>query len=199
MESGARRDGESAGPDLRGASYCPDYEHLMETSPSEFTALAVAAGFPPGKSLFEFMRRRQVDPISVVVLFGIAADCMALFAGGSPRLLLIRESIFTGAFAVTCLASLLLPRPMMFYFGRHFIAGADAGRRARFCRSVAVSLRPFLSPPYYHRFGMRVYGGAFVADCPHLHVAGGLGAGGFADCDGRTDGVHHRLVIQLRS
>jgi hypothetical protein len=55
-----------------------------------------------------------------------------LFFGGSPRLLLVRESLFTGAFGCACFVSLLLPRPIMFYFGRHFMAGADPERRARF-------------------------------------------------------------------
>jgi hypothetical protein len=101
-------------------------------SPSEFTALLVATTFPLGKSVFDLVRRGLVDPISIVVLLGIAASCIALLFGGSPRLLLIRESLFTGAFGLACFVSLLLPRPMMFYFARHFIAGADPERLARF-------------------------------------------------------------------
>jgi hypothetical protein len=101
-------------------------------SPSEFTALLVATTFPLGKSVFDLVRRGLVDPISMVVLLGIAASCIALLFGGSPRLLLIRESLFTGAFGLACFVSLLLPRPMMFYFARHFIAGADPQRLARF-------------------------------------------------------------------
>jgi hypothetical protein len=101
-------------------------------SPSEFTALLVATAFPLGKSIFDLVRRGLVDPISIVVLLGIAASCIALLFGGSPRLLLIRESLFTGAFGVACFVSLLLPRPMMFYFARHFIAGADPHRLVRF-------------------------------------------------------------------
>src|SRR5215471_20133081 len=62
-------------------------------SPSEFTALVVAALFPLGKSAFDLVRRRQLDPISIVVLLGIIADGIALLLGGNPRLLLIRESM----------------------------------------------------------------------------------------------------------
>jgi len=101
-------------------------------SPSEFTALAIASTFPFGKSIFDLMRLGQVDPISIVVLLGIATDGAALLFGGSPRLLLVRESLFTGVFGLSCFVSLLLPRPMMFYFGRHFMAGADPQRLARF-------------------------------------------------------------------
>lgn len=57
-------------------------------SPSEFTALAVATTFPIGKSIFDVAKRRQIDPVSVIVLLGIGASAVALLAGGSPRLLL---------------------------------------------------------------------------------------------------------------
>jgi len=52
--------------------------------------------------------------------------------GGSPKLLLIRESFFTGAFGIACFVSLALPRPLMFYFGRHFTAGRDPASIAEF-------------------------------------------------------------------
>lgn len=81
-------------------------------SPSELTALVIAALFLLGKSAFDLVRRRQLDPISVVVLLGITADGVALLFGGSPTLLLVRESIFTGAFGAACFASLLLPRSL---------------------------------------------------------------------------------------
>ncbi|MGA2711807.1 MAG: VC0807 family protein [Bryobacteraceae bacterium] len=64
-------------------------------SPSEFTALVVATTFPLGKSIFDVAKRRRLDPISIIVLLGIGASAIALLAGGSPRLLLVRESIFT--------------------------------------------------------------------------------------------------------
>lgn len=101
-------------------------------SPSEFTALAVATTFPLGKSIFDIVKRRQLDPISVIVLLGIGASAIALLAGGSPRLLLMRESFFTAIFGLACFGSLLLPRPMMFYFGRHFLAGGDVVKRRRY-------------------------------------------------------------------
>ena len=57
---------------------------------------------------------------------------IALFIGGDPRILLIRESLFTAGFGVACLASLLFPRPVMFYFGRYFFAGNDPEKRKVF-------------------------------------------------------------------
>jgi hypothetical protein len=101
-------------------------------SHSELTALIIATTFPLGKSIFDLVRRGEVDPVSIVVLLGITTDGVALLFGGGPRLLLVRESLFTGAFGFACFVSLLLPRPLMFYFGRHFMAGADPQRQARF-------------------------------------------------------------------
>src|SRR5215471_17664440 len=128
-------------------------------SPSEFTALAVAATFPIGKSAFDLLRRRQLDPISILVLLGIATDGVALSLGGSPRLLLVRESMFTGAFGLACFASLLLPRPLMFYFSRHFISGTDPQRQAKF--NASWQLREVR---FCHRLITVVWGAVFVGE-----------------------------------
>ena len=128
-------------------------------SPSEFTALVIAALFPLGKTAFDLLRHSQLDPISVVVLLGITTDGVALLFGGSPVLLLVRESMFTGAFGVACFASLLLPRPMMFYFSRYFIAGADPERQARF--NAAWQFRDVR---FCHRLVTIVWGCVFVGE-----------------------------------
>src|ERR1700747_120641 len=97
-------------------------------SPSQFTALVVATTFPLGKSLFDSGSQGQINPISMVALLAIAIEGVASFLDGSPRLLLVRESLFTGVFGLFCFVSLLLPRPMMFYFGllrRHISNGAQ--------------------------------------------------------------------------
>ncbi|HUX68014.1 MAG TPA: VC0807 family protein [Terriglobales bacterium] len=107
-------------------------------SPSEYTALLFATLFPVGEGLWGLARHRQMDPIAVMVLLGIVVDGTALSLGGSPRLLLVRESFVTGAFGVACFVSLLLRRPLMFYFGRFFMAGNDPVRRARFDASWAL-------------------------------------------------------------
>jgi len=128
-------------------------------SPSEFTALAIATTFPLGKSIFDVVRRGQVDPVSIVVLLGIATDAVALLFGGDARLLLVRESLFTGAFGFACFISLLLPRPIMFYFGRHFMAGTDPRRQARF--NAAWQLPEVR---FSHRLITSVWGSAFVGE-----------------------------------
>lgn len=103
-------------------------------SSSEFTALLFATAFPTLKSIYDIRRRRELDPVSIVVLLGIGAGIAALFFGGSYKVLLLRESLFTFAFGLACLGSLLplSPRPLMFYFGRVFATGNDPVRRAAF-------------------------------------------------------------------
>lgn len=101
-------------------------------SHSELTALMIATTFPLAKSIFGVARKRQVDPVAIVVLLGIATSGIALLLGGSPRLLLVRESLFTGAFGLACFFSLLLPRPLMFYFGRYFVTAKEPEVAARF-------------------------------------------------------------------
>lgn len=101
-------------------------------SPSEFIDLVFAGIFPIAKSIYDPIRRRELDPVATLVLLGIVTSIIAIFFGGSPKLLLIRESFFTGAFGLACLVSLLLPRPIMFYFGRYLMVGKDPEKRAAY-------------------------------------------------------------------
>ncbi len=99
---------------------------------SEFTALSAAALFPLGLSILDVRRSRTLDPVALLSLLSIVVSIIAVTLGGSTKLLLVRESLFTGAFGIACFASLALPRPLMFYFGRHFTAGREHGRIATF-------------------------------------------------------------------
>jgi hypothetical protein len=101
-------------------------------SHSEVVALIVASIFPTLKSLYGLLRKREIDPLSVAILIGLVFGVAVLFVGGGPKLLLVRESLFTAAFGLACLISLLFRsrRPLMFFFGRFFAAGSDSARRA---------------------------------------------------------------------
>jgi hypothetical protein len=101
-------------------------------SASELGALSVAALFPLVWSLVDLIRIGSLDPVAVLSLASIIMSMIAVAFGGSPKLLLIRESFFTGAFGIVCLVSLATPRPIMFYFARYFTAGRDPDRVAEF-------------------------------------------------------------------
>jgi hypothetical protein len=82
--------------------------HFSKTfiSPSELTAFLIATAFPTIKSIYAFMRHRGINPVTVLVLLGILTSIIALSIAGDSRVLLIRESLFTGAFGLACLVSL---------------------------------------------------------------------------------------------
>ena len=78
------------------------------------------------------LRSRHINIISLFVLGGLVVGIFATFLGGDPRVLSLRESLFTGALGITCFATLLFPRPLMFSVGRSMIAGNDPEHIARY-------------------------------------------------------------------
>jgi hypothetical protein len=92
----------------------------------------IASAVPPVLwSIVELARFRRVDALSVIVLIGIALSIGAMALGGSPRMLLLRESLVSGAIGVAFLFSLLMPRPLIFYLARATIARETAGGAER--------------------------------------------------------------------
>ncbi len=130
-------------------------------SQSEFYALLIATSFPIAKSVFDLLHRNRLDPVAILVLLGIITSIVAITLGGSPRLLLIRESFFTGTIGVACLLSLLpvFPRPMMFYFGRYFMTQNDPSRRSQFDASWQIP-----QVRSVHRLITTVWGAVFFAE-----------------------------------
>jgi hypothetical protein len=93
------------------------------------TALMIAGAPAAGWVLIEWLRRRRVDPIGVIVLFGFVAGVIASVAlGGDAFVLKVRDSAFTAMFGVACLVSLTWRRPIMFFIGRALSAGNDPDR-----------------------------------------------------------------------
>ncbi len=102
------------------------------TSLSDFWAL-VLSGVPPMlDTIIGVARKGQVDIIAGIALVSIVVNIILIMFGGSPRLLLIRESFFTGAFGLAYLVSLLFPRPLGFYFARQFVTGNVPEKVANF-------------------------------------------------------------------
>jgi hypothetical protein len=93
---------------------------------SDATALIIA-GVPAATwVLIEWLRRRRMDPIGLIVLFGFVAGVIASVAlGGNAFVLKVRDSAFTALFGAACLVSLTWRRPIMFFIGRALSAGSD--------------------------------------------------------------------------
>jgi hypothetical protein len=101
--------------------------HLGETG-----ALIASAVPPIVWSLIELVRFRRVDALSVLVVTGIVLSVAAMALGGSPRMLLLRESLVSGAVGVVFLLSLPMRRPLIFYLARATVAREMEGGAARF-------------------------------------------------------------------
>jgi intracellular septation protein A len=85
---------------------------------SETAALMLSAAPPILWSIGQIIWSRKLDALSLLVISGIALSLVATLLGGSPRLLLIRESFITGVFGLIFLGSLLFPRPLLFYLAK---------------------------------------------------------------------------------
>jgi hypothetical protein len=162
-------------------------------SHSELLALLIATTFPLVKNVIGFTRHRQLDPVSILVLLGIVTSCIALLLGGDPRILLVRESLFSGVLGVACIASLLLRRPMMFYFGRYFMAGNDPFKREKF---DATWQWPDASTDH-NRLGNCLRRRICYSRALDLHASRYLCFGDLADSHGDTHHLHPALDFSI--
>jgi hypothetical protein len=93
------------------------------TGTSDLLAL-VASGVPSTiDSFIGVIRRKRIDLLAGIVLASIVISLILIALGGNPKVYLIRESFFTAAFGLVYLVSLLFPKPLAFYFARHFATG----------------------------------------------------------------------------
>jgi hypothetical protein len=102
------------------------YEVLTGRGVGEVPALLLSGVWPVVETLFSLAVHRRIDEFSVFVLIFLALGVIAAAGFNSPRLLVVKESAVNGLFGVVLLASLLAPRPLMFYFGRRFATDGTA-------------------------------------------------------------------------
>lgn len=122
-------------PSLIGGAIVPltVYYVVRHHVSSDQRALIIAGFFPAAWIVVQWLRTRRLDPIGAIVLLGFVVGVgVSEVMGGSAFVLKVRDSGFTFAFAIVCLASLLAKRPMMFYIGRALSAGDDPQRRAAY-------------------------------------------------------------------
>ena len=106
---------------------------------SDATALVIAGAFPAAWVLVELARKRTLDAIGSITLFGFLAGIAVSYAmGGNAFVLKIRDSAFTALFGLVCLVSLAWHRPMMFHLGKALSAGDDRDRRAAYDELFAL-------------------------------------------------------------
>ncbi|MEU6979836.1 MULTISPECIES: VC0807 family protein [unclassified Streptomyces] len=94
---------------------------------SDFAALLVSGVWPVLDTVVHLVWHRKMDEFAVVTLFFLVLTAVVSLAGAhSARALLVKDSAVTGLFGVLCLATLLAPKPLMFYFGRRFSTDGTA-------------------------------------------------------------------------
>lgn len=79
----------------------------------------LASMVPPlGWSVIEFVRKRRVDALSLLILAGIALSLAAFIGGGSVRFLQLRENLVTGLIGLIFLVSAAIGRPLIYGLAR---------------------------------------------------------------------------------
>lgn len=97
------------------------YNQLRDHGWSEFSAMLVSGAWPVLDTAISVAWRRKVDEFAIITLVFVAITAtVSLIGAHSARALLIKDSGVTGLFGALCLATLLAPRPLMFYFSRKF-------------------------------------------------------------------------------
>jgi hypothetical protein len=144
------------------------------------TALAIA-GVPAAMWVgIQWLRLRRIDPIGAIILFGFIAGLIVSAAlGGNAFVLKVRDSAFTGLFGLSCLASLVFSRPLMFYVGRAMSAGDDPVRREAYdalwempqARRVFAMITTVWGIGLLTEAGLRVLLAAVLPTGPFLAIA----------------------------
>jgi hypothetical protein len=106
---------------------------LAKGSLGETGALLLSTAPPVLWSLGMILKFRRLDVVSIIVILGILLSLLAMALGGSPRVLLLRESLITGFAGVTLLISILFPRPLMFYLAQSTAAQHSPEEGDQFC------------------------------------------------------------------
>lgn len=100
----------------------------------EVHAIMASAVPPIVWSLAEFARLRRIDALSILVLSGIALSLAGFAFGGSPKLLLMRESLITGLIGLVFIASAALGKPLVHLLARASLSRQSEEDRAAFDR-----------------------------------------------------------------
>lgn len=146
-------------PDIAFSVLLPfvSYRLLLARGVAAVTALAWApvAGLAVG-----WIRTRTLDAIAFVSLIFIASGVVIGLVTGSARANLLVGAARPALFGIAFLASLLLPRPLTFYFGKQLASRGDPARRRRY----EANWTKYEDFRHGHRTTTAVWGSAFVSE-----------------------------------
>ena len=85
---------------------------LTQASLGDVGAMMAASAPPIAWSVLQFVHRRKVDALSLLVLAGIALSLLGFLGGGGPRFLQLREHLVAAAIGLIFLGSAAIGRPL---------------------------------------------------------------------------------------
>lgn len=83
-------------------------------------ALLISGIWPAVELGYTIWRQRRIDEFSVFVLIGLAVGVVTTVVSRDARAVFLKDWLVWGLFGLVLLASMLIGRPLMFYFGRRF-------------------------------------------------------------------------------
>ena len=124
--------------------------HVDETH-----AIMISASAPMVWGLVQFARSRKVDVFSMLSIGGIVLS-LAIFAlGGSPKVLLVRESLIAGAIGLIFIVSALFGRPLMYELIRALAQSVPAGNAGALARA-REELDSYAGAPWFRRLMLKM-------------------------------------------
>src|SRR5690348_7731703 len=103
------------------------YQLGVSTGLSELQALLLAIVFPVGNALWTAVRQRRIDPLSATSLVAIVIGATVSVLINDPRVLLVKDSMLSGALGLAFIGSLLTSRPLLVSYAAVF-TGSDSTR-----------------------------------------------------------------------
>lgn len=88
-------------------------------------ALALGGVLPACRAVVTYVRHRKIEGLALFVIGLFLLGIVMALVTGDPRLLLAKESLFTGGVGVVCLVSLGVGRPLMYYVRREISSGDE--------------------------------------------------------------------------
>ena len=105
---------------------------ILSPGYGDFVGLVASAVPPMAWSVYELVRNRVLDALSLLVLSGILLSVAAVGFGGSPRMLMVRENLFSMPVGLAFLVSAYWRRPLIYYLAGAIFARQSDERRAEF-------------------------------------------------------------------
>lgn len=130
--SWARTNGRGAALEIAVNFALPYFVYrATHTRLGDVDALIAASAPPLGWSILEFLRRRRIDALSLLVLAGIVLSLIAFIGGGGVRFLQLREQLVSAVIGLLFLGSAMIGKPLIYQLARARIR-RDAGQAGWF-------------------------------------------------------------------